>query len=1086
MHPHTSRISATVLGAIALVLLMPSTAFGASFASLPHAVVAEPGRSSSTGIAPGWTMFHGDPQLDGDYSGAFPWAHFKVAWQENFSGLSYPATGSTLSPLQSSPILSGGSLYAVTSNGAEVLVLNSTSGALTQTLPLTVPGQPTAVVAGTPLLSIWQGVAFLAVTTEGGDITILNLTSGGVWSCSGGAAQISSSPTPVPGGFFVSAYNGNVWYIPWSSYTPLTGGPLPACPAKWGGSSKYEATASYGWPNVPGGAPAGPYVFYTDNGNNKVDAYSVTTPGNPQWSYTVGGRPPLASVALVNLTQPVPGAAPFGFLGIWAAAGSAAGLDVLNLSEPAGNAGIPFAAYSFPTNATVTSGINSTVALRLLNASAVEAVYATVNGTLSGVEFSLAPSGTGGSWSSGWNLSTSAGFAASPVIVGGLAMDADTHGTFYAVNAATGQPVWEKAFPATFFASPVVSGTDVYLLSTAGTLYDLRAAPVPISLQVPATVVGGTTVPVLLHLNALGVTGQTLPWPSGTPAFFGVAASGGKWVGPTSGTWSGGVGFFNWTAPIANMAENYTLFGAAGASGYALNATSAGTSVPASALPLMTLRVLPASSQLNPGEATVVSFNLANASGQGVRGATLSLVPPSGGSWNVTTVTTGTNGNASANFTAPTTGGTQAILLQADAVSAGYQNASGTAAVSVSYLETLRLSVTGPPNVLSGENATLWLSGSIVSTVTGQVLSTAGGAVVSPSVSAGAVLSICGAVTLASNGTGNCTLEPSLVSGAQPLTLTFSATFPGVLPDSATMSMTVEPRPLSVEVIVPSSPVVPASGGSLTVSANSGGKPVAGAWVNVTEVSAGLTSNLPSVQTDANGVAVVPFVAVNSSGTLMSFYVGVDRPGYVPYANTTAVYVASSASTNGSGPNALSWALAILLVVAVLLLLGILLVLLLRRRGGPVPKGPASGSRSDLPPKADRTPAREESSPSPMVIAREPGPSSGPSTVPEVPAPSEAEWREEESSEPESSSASSTVPPPLPASPPPTPDTPPDAVVYPAPESGAVPLDMPPSSPGTPAEDLPSTGSPERASTVTATDKNVSKPVRKKRRTRGE
>ncbi len=93
-------------------------------------------------------------------------------------------------------------------------------------------------------------------------------------------------------------------------------------------------------------------------------------------------------------------------------------------------------------------------------------VYAASNGT----EMAAINAATGAQI---WNTTTRFGYLASPALGDGLILDGDAGGTFRAYNAHTGAIVWEKTAPAAqeFVSSPLVLGGQVLAADTSGSVY---------------------------------------------------------------------------------------------------------------------------------------------------------------------------------------------------------------------------------------------------------------------------------------------------------------------------------------------------------------------------------------------------------------------------------------------------------------------------------------------------------------------------------------------------------------------------------------------------------------------------------------
>ena len=650
--------------------------------------VSSPTKLNWGDLAPGWAMFRGNTSLDGNYSPSLHASHFSVKETNSQSATGYLLANNNLAPVQSSPIAFNGTIYVPAAASDDILAFNASTLALTHLYSFGQTNQY-GTFSATPLIANVGGFPLLAIATDRNSqqIFLLNLSSGAMANCPDGGDQISSSPTPVPGGFFVADGSGKLWNIPWSV---LTG---TACPGSPASGSKYEATGAIAWA-APTAGSMGPVVAYADYGNQKVDVYSEAAPAT-SWAISLTGAPantPQGSLAVVNLSVPnTPNVVPMGFVGSNVGKGAAADLYAVDLNQVA-TPGKSLYTYALPVNSTGNSGISGSVALLGTSNSSVNVIYPTVNGTLSSLPFTLSPTcytlGTG-CWGKGWNFTTSSSFVASPVVAGDLVMDGDLGGQFYILNATTGVPVWEHQFPGGFYSSPVIYNNQIYALTSTGLLVEIAPASPTVHVAVPSPVQGGTNAWVNVTVGAINSTGA----PSGTVgnAVVSLYFKGGNYptftpILPnvsTNGTT--GIASFQWHAPAANINVSYNFLAVTTPTGYRTGIGENSTRVLATgATMLLNLSVAANQSVISPSGTTGVRFNVTS-SGVGVANATVTLDSPGAGWWFPGgPLLTNSQGLAWSTLTAPSNiNTTTSVLVYATVSKAGYPNGSGATAVSV-------------------------------------------------------------------------------------------------------------------------------------------------------------------------------------------------------------------------------------------------------------------------------------------------------------------------------------------------------------------------------------------------------------------
>ncbi len=868
---------------------------------------------------PGWTMFHGNSNVNGSYGGAFPYSHFRVLWEQNYSVLAYDPANNNYQPLQSSPVVYNGSVYVPDGTTGNVLQINASTGAITGIYDLSLLVGNTETVQSTPLIVTVGGYPYLVFGTDHNHqyVFSLNLTSSSATYCTPGQSITGSATGVAPSNIlFGAASNRNVWNF---GTSPLPNG---GCPGAWSTGptgALYDSTPSVGFIYTSVGTATN--YFLSDTGNHQVDAFNAATKTNT-WADPVA-QSLYGSVALTNITYNDTGGvttvAPLGFVADDKNGAGTSHLYALDVNCGLGpgqcfGTGTPqnnnIGTFAF-SNATSNVGVNSTVALESLSPYQTRVLYATAIGNLSGVVASLEtgvnviapfnPNGYSINWTDSWNYSTGAGFAASPVTANNLVMDGNVGGGFYILDASNGNPVWTHQFSGSFFASPAISNGDIYVLTSTGELADIAPAALPVQLAAPSPVAGGTNVALTATVSNLNVTGQSNGTVSGAGVSFyvrGGAYSHFVYLG-TNTTNSTGVATFSWLAPSVNSNITYDFVARASAPGYLNGSTTAQSLVLASiAPPSMSLTITPSSTVIYSNQTTQVAF-LLTSGGTGVGGGQIALVSPASSYWhNGVTLTTNSVGQAWDNLSSPAPiNATTSVLVYATASAVGYSNTSGAAAVTFSP----NLPAGTPQLALSCSP----LSSSIQEGTTAVITVTVVNASSTAAVSGAQVTA-----TLSSTAFGTFSVSQGNTSAAGKVTFTFTGFAPGTVlaTFSAALSGYVGAAgSTAISVLAPASTAPGLTVSIAAQSATAPGVPVtltlSGSEVNATTgalqgPAAGATVSISFVGGAGSSTLSTPSVTLNSTGENNS---AILTPGLSqsPYVVTLSYQITLSGYASG-------------------------------------------------------------------------------------------------------------------------------------------------------------------------------------------
>ncbi len=610
----------------------------------------------------GWPMFQGNTSLAGVAQGAIP-AHFHVLWSAQVPV--GPNLASNPAPYQASPIVSQGQV--IVASGDTLTVLNATTGVTIMSIDLSSAlGGAAVPYVATPTIVAPMEVA----VSQGGATNLM-----GLFSLQTGALLRTCNPGSVDGGaiplksgtFAVATGSGNI-------YGPIS---ATSCGGNWGGhqgGSAFLATPSLSW---SGGTDQ---LWIPDHGNGQIDVYSLATQAyssNIGITGTVDG-----SMSVANLTNGTASALPYGFVG---QAGPGA-LLVMNLTSVAISATLLTA-----------HGVDTTPAVRALPGGTDAQVFFGNGSWFSGATFGLGASGP--FVHTDWNFTGNGTFSASPALAGGLVVDGDNGGGFYAWNASTGAEVWHLRFPGQpIYASPAVAGSMVYVLTSSGTLDALSLAAAPSTLAVQDPVLSGVQVPVnvtVLSLNDSGVASGPL-----VGARVDLKVCGGSLATPTLYTGGTGLAQFFWTPPQGITSPlDCGLQATISPAGYSRSIVQARTQVdPVPAPGLLLASVTTGASQVAPSGSTVVSVLARSPGGSPVVGATVQLTLVGAGTLASSFGTTPSNGTFFTTYTAPaTTPASPGVLLFANVSSPGYLAVQNATALVIAPPSTYALSATVLP-----------------------------------------------------------------------------------------------------------------------------------------------------------------------------------------------------------------------------------------------------------------------------------------------------------------------------------------------------------------------------------------------------
>lgn len=607
-------------------------------------------------------MFQGNTSLDGETGAAIP-AHFHVLWSSQVPVGTGLATNAP--PYQASPIVSQGQV--IVSSGDTLSVLNASTGSTMLSVDLSsVLGGAGVPYVSTPTIVAPDEVA----VAQGGatnQVGIFSLQTGALLqSCVSGT--VDGGPLPLQSGsFVVAATSGNI-------YGPIT---ATSCNGNWGGHQ--ASGAFYGTPSLSwnGGTAL---LWIPNPGSNQVDSYSLSGQTLATKIAVTGVTD--GSMSVANLTNGTAAALPYGFVG------QKAPNDLLfiNLTSNAVSLALP-----------TTHNVLSTPAVRALPGGTGAKVFFGNGSWFSEATFGLGSSGPFAH--TDWNFTGNGTFSASPALSGGLVVDGDQGGGFYAWNTTTGAEVWHLRFPGQpIYASPAVAGNVVYVLTSGGTLDALSLAAAPTTMVMQDPVLSGVPVPVnvtVLSLNDSGVAAGPL-----AGARVDLSVCGGSLPVSTILTGATGLAQFLWTPPQGITSPlDCGLLATISPAGYARSVVLGRTQVdPVPAPGLLLASVTTGTSQVTPSGSTLVSVFARSPAGAPVAGAAVQLTLVGAGALSSSFGTTPANGTFITTYTAPVAvPASPGVLLFANVSASGYHPVQNATALVIAPPSTYALSATVLP-----------------------------------------------------------------------------------------------------------------------------------------------------------------------------------------------------------------------------------------------------------------------------------------------------------------------------------------------------------------------------------------------------
>lgn len=952
-----SRIAtASCLVLLALLTISSAALSASSVSATPGTPRGSGAELTATGLPAGgsatsgtWQEFQHDTSNSGNSSNSA--VNPAVDWNDSLPAFTNGGTA----PFVASPVAGQGMVFLPVGDTVNAYYENNGTLAWSTSLE----GGVGVSVVSTPLL--WRGILVVGGNSGmdcfGGagtnDLYVLNATTGTIeqtvapgqlnWegrSLAGSAVPLGGNDFLGDAGFEAADLCGNVFTFDWS------GTALTAVGTEGHDHGNTRSTSSPSIADLPG---VGWGTFILDGANDQVDGFSLSSGATLP---NVAGYPsatavdPLAftgptdytgSIAIANVTGNPLVSYPIGFFGDDAGDGITSHLYAFNLTTHT-NAATAVGDLPSPS-ATTNSGVLATPALDQLNLSDVLVVVPDLNGSFSGWNYYQPANGQPASLKPVWQdpLAAAGSLDASPAIAGGVAYLANETGSFWAVNAATGQVLWSYNLGSPVQASPALAYGEAFVAASpsSATATGNLVAFGPSSLLLssssqPPQIPSGGKAMVEVQVMASGLA------PPGSPVS-GATVTATTPVGvlttPTASD-AAGYSYLNWTAPsISPVWYNESIDLSVAASGFATRATTAVVEVS----PKSGTQSQPMEVAISPQSATVLAGATeeltltATSSSAPLVGASVTFSVASGpGSIAVPTVTSNVNGVAWANFTAPASlAQATASLVEATATLSGYTSATAATALSLEPTttpppsNTYALTVAASPqalSVLSGE------SGDLSITLENSSVPVAGLSVSATLSSATEGSFSSATVATGSNGVAAFVFDATTVG---VVLATFSVSTAGTHYTAPTASA-------SIEVVTPSSSGAPG-------------------WVNVTVSPSSATPQVfiaGAAVSESSGV-----YSASSSPGIVS--VKVVAPGYATYFNNVTVVAGtgtdlavalqalpsapgSSSASSSSGISSLEYYL--LLAVIVILVVGLLVTLLYtRRRRTPLPAPGAVG-----------------------------------------------------------------------------------------------------------------------------------------------
>lgn len=662
--------TAVLVGLLLVLLLLafpshfPGTSSGAPRSgALSAASTAAP----DLPVAQGWSMFHGNPELNGYATSSAP-EHPRVLWTEDLpvDGSSLP--GSSYTPFQSSPVVYHGSVLVPTADA--LYELNASTGAIEHAYS-TLGSFGDGPYISTPTVTP-NGLVGLSLGGGSGDTGVFDLATGTMaLTCPFAGDAVASSLAPIPGGFLESDVEGHVNAL---SLSPLscTGPTYNGA----GGMAKYRATASVDYVNGGWEAVLG------DFGSSSVDIWSVPTGGAPTSLALPGGAGDVyGSVAVANVTNGT-NTYPTGFIADAQGVGTNSQIYAVNLTS-----GAIYPNYvTVPSPGSVPSGVRGTPAVINQGQGYAQLFVGNYTGNITAYQFQTSANGY---FTETWNFEAPGSgveFLASPVFAGGYVLDGATNGHLYCVNEFDGALLWSLPFSGAFYASPAVENGTVFAFTSTGELVAIALAPPSVTVLPPSPTLrsGGTG---MVEVQVVGVNSTGGVGSGVDNAQVTLSTSGGTVAAPASTpTDAGGYAYFNWTAPGGTTSEtNDTLTATVSAGGYApaeANATAEVSPVP----PTLTLKggLVAASAAVEEGRVDWLNVTSADVAGHAVPGATVVLSVVGPGSLASSAGFTNGNGLFTTQYLAPATvPSDEAALVVANVSEAGYTSAMASVAIEV-------------------------------------------------------------------------------------------------------------------------------------------------------------------------------------------------------------------------------------------------------------------------------------------------------------------------------------------------------------------------------------------------------------------
>ena len=361
-------------------------------------------------------------------------------------------------------------------------------------------------------------------------------------------------------------------------------------------------------------------------------------------------------------------------------------------------------------------------------------------------------------------------------------------------------------------------------------------------------------------------------------------------------------GYFTTTfiAPNVTDVANIRIIARASLEGYADGSSYKYLEV----LPPLTVDVVPGSSQVLSEELSMINVRV-TWSGTPVSEALVTVSSSNGGNFTEMVKLTDTNGEATFTFKAPLTTTSINTTIRARASKTGFFDGEGEAVVIVM------------PKVLL-----VWVSAERASAISEETVNLTvhveyeGVPIQGANVTISAVAGEWPREPVYTNTYGNATITFRAPSVPQKTNITITATASkiGYASNSGSITLTVQPGNLTLDVIPSSSSVASGKSLNITVSVKCGGKPVENANVTVTTDAGTLTAT--SLLTDSNGYCEFSLLAPKTSEIMtITITVNASKHGYVDATETVYLTVVPEAA------GGIPWMTILLILIPVLLVI---------------------------------------------------------------------------------------------------------------------------------------------------------------------